>query len=180
MEQKSVLKYNILGCIVISIIGTFLHFSYGIFGNNIIFAPFSAINESVWEHVKIAIMPMFFWTIFEFCELMYRPKNLWTSLFIKIITIMTIIIVAYYCYTEILGMSVLVIDLFIFYIAIFTSQLLGYKVANSGVVSNSKEEVYKYIVIFIFLLFILFTFLPPKLDIFKDQIKETYGVFEFK
>ena len=42
------------------------------------------------------------------------------------------------------------------------------------------EEVTKYSVLFIFLLFIFFTFLPPKAEIFKDEITQTYGVFELE
>lgn len=180
LENKKLLKYSIIGFFVISIIGTFLHFTYDMFGRNIIFAPFSSVNESVWEHVKIAVMPMFLWTIFEFCEIMYRPKNLWTSLLVKILTAMLIIILSYYTYTYIIGRHVLGADIAIFYIAIFISQLLGYKVAICRDVDKNVEEIYKYIVIFIFIIFVLFTFIPPRFDLFKDETTETYGVFEFK
>ena len=52
----------IVGFFVISAIGTLLHFAYNFCGENIFIAPFSAVNESVWEHLKIAVMPMFIWT----------------------------------------------------------------------------------------------------------------------
>ncbi|MDO4282939.1 MAG: DUF6512 family protein [Clostridia bacterium] len=180
MEKKNILKYSIIGFFVISIIGTLLHFTYDFFGRNILIAPFSSVNESVWEHVKIAVMPVFLWTILEFCEMMYRPRNLWTSLLVKILTIMLIIITAYYTYTYIIGKHVLWVDISIFYIAILVSQLLGYKVATSGDVDKNREEIYQYITIFLFILFILFTFLPPRFELFKDETTDTYGVFELK
>ena len=43
-----------------------------------------------------------------------------------------------------------------------------------------QEEIAKYLVIVIFLMFVVFTFIPPKIGIFKDEVTSTYGVFEFK
>lgn len=180
MEKKVIFKYSIIGFFVISIVGTLLHFTFDFFGGNLLLAPFSSVNESVWEHIKIAVMPVFFWTIFEFCEILYRPRNLWTSLLVKIITIMFVIISSYYLYTYIIGTHILAVDIAIFYIAIFLSQVLGYKVATSGEIDKNREEIYKYITIFIFLIFILFTFIPPRFELFKDKTTDTYGVFELK
>ena len=42
------------------------------------------------------------------------------------------------------------------------------------------EEISKYLVIAIFIMFVVFTFFPPRIDIFKDEVTSTYGVFEFK
>ena len=39
----------IAGFFVISAIGTLLHFAYNFCGENIFIAPFSAVNESVWD-----------------------------------------------------------------------------------------------------------------------------------
>lgn len=180
MEKKSILKYSIIGFFVISIVGTLLHFTFDFFGGNLALAPFSSVNESVWEHVKIAVMPVFFWTIFEFCEIMYRPRNLWTSLLTKILTIMFIIIATYYLYTYIIGTHILAVDIAIFYLAIFVAQMLGYRVAIAKDVDKNREEIYKYITIFLFLIFVLFTFIPPHFELFKDKTTDTYGVFELK
>ena len=143
-------------------------------------APFSAVNESVWEHLKIAVLPIMLWTFIEFITLKFRRDNLWTSLFVKIITAMLSITFLYYLYSFIFKPHNLVINLIIFYFSILISQILGYKVITGRRVNIKLEERSKYIVIFIFLLFIIFTFIPPKLNIFKDEVTSTYGVFEFK
>ena len=105
---------------------------------------------------------------------------MWTSLFVKIITAMLSITFLYYLYSFIFKPHNLVINLIIFYFSILISQILGYKVITGRRVNIKLEERSKYIVIFIFLLFIIFTFIPPKLNIFKDEVTSTYGVFEFK
>lgn len=49
-----------IGFIVISIVGTLLHFLYEMSGHNKIVAIFAAVNESTWEHIKIALTPTFY------------------------------------------------------------------------------------------------------------------------
>lgn len=179
-EIKKVKKLAIIGFFFISILGTLLHFVYEASNYNLVIGCFSAVNESVWEHLKIAVLPMILWTYIEFIVLKYRQDNLWTSLINKIIILCLIVSIIFYLYTAILGKSVLVIDIMLFYLSILVSQLVGYKKIKSKKVSVRTEEVNKYLVILIVITFILFTFCPPKLDIFKDEITSTYGAFELK
>ena len=177
-ELKLVKKLSILGFFVISILGTLLHFSFEFFNNNLFVATFSAVNESIWEHIKIAVMPTFLWTIIELIILKYRQDNLWSSLLIKIVTIIITIILGFYCYTAIVGHHILWIDILLFYISILLGQFFSYKEIKSKKVKILYEEISKYLVLIIFLMFVLFTFLPPKLEIFKDEVTSTYGVFK--
>lgn len=184
IEKEDDLKLQkrmyVIGFFVISILGTLLHFAYDFSGNNLFVAAFSAVNESVWEHLKIAVMPMFLWTFIEFITLKFRRENLWCSLLVKIITLVVTIPLLYYAYTYIVGNNVLLIDILIFYFAIFLAQILGYKEINSKNVNIKYEEFSKYLVIIIFIMFVLFTFLPPRIMLFKDEVKSTYGVFDIK
>ena len=177
--RKQKLLYFI-GFFSISIIGTLLHFLFDFSGKSLFIAPFSAINESVWEHLKIAVIPIMFWTILEFTLLKFRRDNLWTSLLVKVVTVMLSIILLYCISIAVLGGHNLWVSISIFYFSILLSQILGYKVVTGKRVSIKFEEISKYIVIFIFLLFVIFTFIPPKFNIFKDEVTSTYGVFEFK
>lgn len=183
-EKKNELKkfkmLSVVGFFVISIIGTILHFTYELSGGNLIVATFSAVNESVWEHLKIAVMPVFIWTIIELFVLKYRPDNLWTALLTKILTNMFLIIILFYTSVAIIGTHTSIVSIAIFYISIAISQVIGVKLMYMKKVNVNIEEVAKYIVLIIFLLFILFTFLPPKANIFKDEVTQTYGVFKLE
>ena len=128
-ERKQKILY-IIGFFVISIIGTLLHFLFKFSGKSMFLAPFSAVNESVWEHLKIAVLPIMLWTFIEFITLKFRRDNLWTSLFVKIITAMLSITFLYYLYSFIFKTHSLVINLIIFYFSILISQILGYKVVT--------------------------------------------------
>lgn len=179
-DEKLQKKMYIIGFFVISILGTLLHFAYELSQENIIVAIFGAVNESVWEHLKIGIMPMFLWTFIEFITLKFRRPNLWSSLLVKIFTTMAVITISYYIYTSILKTHILWLDISIFYIAILLAQILGYKEIRSKNVNIKYEEISKYLVIIIFIMFVVFTFIPPKIELFKDEVTSTYGVFELE
>lgn len=170
----------IIGFFAISLIGTLLHFAYEFFENCIIIAPFSAVNESIWEHLKIAVMPMFLWTFIEFITLKFRRENLWSSLLVKLVTVISFITVSYYTYTCLLGTHILWVDILIFFVAILIAQVLGYKEITSKKINIKYEEISKYLVIAIFLMFVIFTFIPPRINLFKDEVTSTYGVFEYR
>lgn len=179
-ELELVKKLAIIGFFVIVILGTLLHFSFDFFNNNLFIAPFSAVNESVWEHLKIAVMPTFVWTIIELIVLKYRQDNLWSSLLLKIVTIMVIITLGYYIYTFILGSHVLLFDILLFCIAILFGQVVAYREIKARKINVNYEEIAKYLVLIIFLMFVFFTFAPPRLDLFKDEVTSTYGVFKLE
>lgn len=179
-EIRKFKMLSVVGFFVISIIGTILHFTFDLSNGNFIVATFSAVNESVWEHLKIAVMPIFIWTIIELFILKYRPDNLWTSLLAKIVTNMVLIVILFYISLLITKTHSVIISILIFYFSIFIGQVIGAIVINGRKVKVTIEEVSKYAVIFLFLLFVFFTFLPPKADIFKDEVTQTYGVFKLK
>ena len=55
----------LIGFIFISIVGTLLHFTYELSNHNKYVALFSAVNESTWEHIKIALTPYFVWSLVD-------------------------------------------------------------------------------------------------------------------
>jgi len=48
----------IISAIVISLVGTLAHFLYDITNHNKFIGLFTAVNESTWEHIKIALTPI--------------------------------------------------------------------------------------------------------------------------
>ncbi len=51
--------------LVITILGSVLHFTYEWTGQNKFVAYFAAVNESTWEHIKLALSSIFFCTLFD-------------------------------------------------------------------------------------------------------------------
>lgn len=72
MDKNKIRNYQIFSVIFTFILGTLLHFTYKLSGENVIVASFSAINESVWEHLKLLYFPMLLTLIIRLFS--YRKK----------------------------------------------------------------------------------------------------------
>lgn len=169
-------KEFFIDIIATSIIGTLLHFLFEFSGGNFLVAIFSAVNESVWEHIKIAVIPTYVVAIFKLAIIEERKCNLWISLFFKVITLIILIPLLFYGYQMILKTESVVIDIAIFYISIVVSEFIEYLVQKNRNISAKLEDIFKYLNLFLIGIFVLFTFLPPKLDIFKDKTINKYGI----
>lgn len=55
----------ILSIIVISVVGTIAHFVYELSHHNKIVGLFGAVNESTWEHIKIALTATILWSLVD-------------------------------------------------------------------------------------------------------------------
>lgn len=165
----------IIGIIFISVVGTVLHFTYEWSNHNKTIALFSAVNESTWEHIKIAITAYFLWMIVD-GFIFGKMVNYFPAKLVGLVTIILLIPLLFYGYKIITKRSVLIIDISIFYIAITAAQMLSY------LVLNMKDVQHIIIYISIVLLFILFgfyvlaTLMPPENFIFKDPITKKYGI----
>lgn len=164
----------IISIIVISLIGTLGHFLYDLSNHNKIVGIFAAVNESTWEHIKIALTPTFLWSILDGC-VYGSNSNYFFAKFICLISIMIIIPVIFYLYKFIFKNTLLFVDVLIFYISIIISQLLFRYILGL----NPLEFFFNYIgcvgVFIIFGAYLLLTLLPPKNFIFKDPISKKYG-----
>ena len=65
IEKKKVFYIQLGVAIGSIVIGTLLHFLYQWTGENCVIAAFSAVNESVWEHLKMLFFPMLLFGIGE-------------------------------------------------------------------------------------------------------------------
>ena len=175
-ELKFFSKESLVDIIVTSIIGTVLHFTFEFSGKNLLVALFSAVNESVWEHIKIAVWAIYIVALVKMAIKEEREYNLWSSLFFKVLTVIILIPALYYLYKAIFIVENLIVDMAIFYISIILSRLVEVIVQNKFRISAKVEDVYKYLNLATILLFVIFTFIPPKLDIFKDKKNNTFGI----
>lgn len=149
--------------------GSLLHFTYALSGQNAFVGIFSAVNESVWEHSKLFILPLFLVGLIELRLVKDVAKVLWTKL-IEFMFMSLFITAFFYTYTGALGVSeVLVVDIASFVIAVVVGQYISFKMLSS----KNKAPVDKYIsaalLTLIFAAFSYFTFNPPAYPIFESH-----------
>ncbi|WP_432664454.1 DUF6512 family protein [Wukongibacter baidiensis] len=175
--NENIKKWYIVGSVFIILLGTLLHFTYECSGNNTLVGIFSAVNESTWEHLKLLFWPAFIFSIIEYIFIGKDYNNYITAKAISFYVGIFLIISLFYTYTGVLGDNCLVMDVSIFIISVIISQYIGYKIttANSDV-SRGVNTISFIAIVLLVLSFVIFTFSPPRIPLFKDPITGGYGI----
>ena len=168
MDKKKLKEFQISSAIFTLILGTLLHFTYGWSGNNRLIGAFSAINESVWEHLKLLFFPMLITAIIGYFYIGKDVKNYLCAKTLGILAGMAFIVTFYYTYSGILGNNVAIIDIFSFIIGTVLVEYATYRLINSKIKCNRLLAI-RVLVVFA-VLFIVFTYNTPNLGIFEDPI----------
>jgi hypothetical protein len=167
-KRKSVFIYELIGMVFIILLGSVLHFTFEWSGNQPIVGVFSAVNESVWEHLKLAFWPALLFMLVEYVLLKKTANNFAFAKTIGVYLMVIIIPVAFYSYTAITGKSIFVIDISTFVVAVIIGQLSSYKLLIYKKLSENLNRVSLIALVLLGLVFMLFTFYPPQLPIFRD------------
>jgi hypothetical protein len=174
--KRSVLKWELVGIAVISIVGSVLHFVFEWSGGWEPVGVIAAVNESVWEHFKIAFWPALFYAIFEYPFLRRSTSNFMVAKAIGIYVMPVAIAVIFYSYTAILGEEILIVDILIFFVAVALGQLASYKILTVRQWPRWTGRLGLVMVIALAVAFGVFTFYPPHLPIFRDAVSGGYGI----
>jgi len=157
-------------------IGAVLHFVFAWSGNSPLVAPFAAVNESVWEHLKLAFWPALVWTLLERAPLKTRVNNFWLARALGTLLMPVLIVALFYFYVFLLGEHVLFLDITIFVLAVFAGQYVSYRLFTGDERSPLANLVAPAIIVALAVLFVVFTFFPPEATIFRDGPTGTYGI----
>lgn len=174
MNNRLIFKFQILSSIFIAILGTLLHFTYNCSNGNLLVGIFSAINESTWEHLKLLFFPMLITIIIGYFYIGKNISNFLCAKTISIITSISFTIIFFYTYTGILGNNFAILNIASFFISIILGESIAYKLMISNYTCNKKIALI--ILSILLILFIIFTFIPPEIGLFKDPISNGYGI----
>ncbi|SFB21926.1 DUF6512 family protein [Clostridium frigidicarnis] len=167
-NNKTLKIWFFIGILFIFTMGSLLHFTYTLSGNNKIVALFSATNESVWEHLKLALFGTIFFSFIEYWMILGNVRNYFFGRLIGILSMMFFITIMFYTYTGILGHSILPIDISLFLIGAIINQFVSYKLMMNENLKNYNLYSFWGLLGLIFLFFI-FTFYPPNLPLFMPS-----------
>jgi hypothetical protein len=161
----------------LGLLGSLLHFLFDWTKHNKFVAFFSAVNESYWEHIKIAIWPVLLLQIVLFSLGGYQFPSYVPASTIALYSIPVTMVGLVFLYKSVTKRNILWLDISIFFVCIAIAQsifvqVLGQLSATSGTVVMSSLFLLGLIVAFL-----LFTFRPPREpDVFLDPIKKDYGL----
>lgn len=174
--MNKILQWEVIGIIFVIILGTLFHFVFEWLYSWPPIGAITAVNESVWEHLKLPYWPLIIFSLIEYNYLKEDIKNfIIGKAVVALISIGTILII-FYSYTAILGVEILIIDIMSFFIGVIIGQLVSYKIITLKKLQKWINIVSWTIIIGLGLTLILFTYLPPHLPIFQDSETGLYGI----
>ena len=107
-------------------IGSLLHFAWDWSGRNSVVAIFAAMNESTWEHLKMAFWPALLLSPLQ--RWMYGAMpGLLAATAVRTLLPPALIVVLFHGYTALAGTNHLVLDIAIFVVAVFAGELVGHR-----------------------------------------------------
>ena len=173
--KKSLVFWQILGLIFTGVAGVVLHFLFDWSGQSIAVAPFSAVNESIWEHMKLLFFPMLIFAIIENMYIGVDYKNFWCVKLRGIVLGISLIPILYYTINGIFGPTPDFVNIAIFYIASAISYIVETRLMKNDAINCKAPQKAIGVLVLIAAVFVVFTFIPPQIPLFEDPITNTYG-----
>lgn len=177
-DRKSLLAWEITGFFFIVFVGSALHFVFEWSGRLSIVALFAAVNESTWEHLKLAFFPAVLFTIVEYPFIRNKVRNFSVAKTLSLYIMPVLIIAFFYLYLAILGRDSLFWDIFIFVLAIGIGQVISYRILVREKMPKSVRTLFKILFFVILIAFLLLTYFPPHNFLFRDPISGGYGIIK--
>ena len=173
--SKSIPSWQMSGFIFTSILGTFLHFLFDLSGGSPVAALVSAVNESIWEHMKLLYYPMLIFALIEYRAWGRKIPAFWCIKLTGISLGLLLIPVLYYTYTGILGISADWFNIAIFFLAAALSCVLETRLFRAEGKCRLPAGASLLLLAGIGILFTVLTFLPPRIPFFRDPLTGAYG-----
>ena len=165
-----------LGFGVVTLLGTILHFLYDWTGECPWIAPFSGVNESTWEHMKLLFFPLFVFALIEYRFAGENQRDFWCIKLSGTLLGLFLIPALYYGYTGAFGLSLDWLNIAIFFISAAIAYLYKTKLFNENqLICKTQKRALSTLVV-IGMLFVIFTFLTPQIGIFRDPLTGNYGI----
>lgn len=157
--------------------GVLLHFTFDWSGSLPLVGLFSPVNESIWEHKKLIFFPFSIGVFIQYKQSGHRvsiPGSAAIALLIGLCSISLL----YYTYTGALGVRADWFNIAIFVISVILTCVTYYRLMGKTFPSRIPLYISFGIFFLLMLLFIVFTFFPPKIPLFADPQTGTFGYFE--
>lgn len=178
-SKKIIFHWELAGIFLIFMCGSFLHFMFELSGRWPPVALIAAVNESVWEHLKLAFWPALIYAVVEFFSLKGLTKNFWTAKAYGILAMPLIIASIFYGYTALLGHHLLWIDIGLFALSVSLGQMISFLLMIQRPLRSRVKRIGATLLLIMILAFSLFSFFPPKVPLFQDSRSGQYGFLKY-
>ncbi len=155
--------------------GTLLHYIYDWTGKSILVAPFSGVNESTFEHMKLLFWPMFLFALVE-RRFFSGEESFWCVKLVGMLTGLLLIPVFFYSYNGAIGQSPDWLNITFFFIAAAVAFFVETRLLKKYRPPCLNPRFCFSVLCVMGLLFSVLTFWPPKIPLFRDPLTGQYGI----
>lgn len=173
--KRSVGLWQLWGFAATALGGTLLHFLYDWSKRAAWIAPFSGVNESTWEHMKLLFWPMLLYAAVQ-SRFFSDRGDFWCIKLRGILLGLAIIPVIFYTYNGTIGTSPDWINIAIFFVAAAIVYLYEARQLCKEPSACKHPKLAIALLCVIALMFAMFTFVAPQLALFRDPLTGTYGI----
>ena len=173
--KRSSFLWQAAGFALTTLGGTLLHFLYDWTNGSVLIAPFSGVNESTWEHMKLLFWPMLLFALIQ-RRFFKDYENYWCVKLAGILLGLVLIPVLFYTYNGAFGKSPDWVNIVIFYVSAAAVFLLEWWLFKKDRMRCKRPWLAFAAICLIGVLFVAFTFAPPQIPLFQDTITGTYGL----
>ena len=167
-------KRWLLPVVAAVLLGSALHFVFALLWKFPAAGVFAAVNESVWEHMKLCFWPVSVIGALACMRLGYIVREWAVPLAVSVTAAVLLIPFVFYFLLYGLGFESLVTDILLFIAAVFS----GFYILNSLMRRNAFYPAWPGLLALGVwaVCFVLFTFVPPHLPLFMDMQGGFYGI----
>lgn len=176
-QKRKIFKLELVGFIFIVLAGSLLHFVFEWSGNNPVVAIFAAVNESTWEHLKLAFFPALLYAAFEY-PFLKKDVNFFFAKVISFYVMPIAIILLFYGYLAVFKEDSLFWDILTFILAVAIGQLVSFIVLTKGRLNTHNRLLSLILFLLILIPFMLLTYFPIRNFLFKDPITGGFGILK--
>ncbi len=167
---------GLLVCYAVTVLGgTLLHFLFDLTGGAVWTAPFSGVNESTWEHMKLLFWPMLLIAVVQRL-FMGVGESFWCIKRNAVLIGLGLIPVLFYTWNGVIGKSPDWVNITIFFVSAAAAYFYEGMAYKRGGVPCMSDRWAILTLCAIGVMFVWFTFSPPTLGIFRDPVSGGYGI----
>jgi hypothetical protein len=176
MKESQVRAWEVLGAVFITVAGSMLHFAFEWSGFWKPMALIAAVNESTWEHLKIAFWPALLWGLLEWIVWGRSKPNFLSAKAAGLLATPLLIVAVFYGYKAILGHHSLPLDILIFVLAVVVGQWLSHRVESRAPFSSAVRGAAPLVLLVLVVAFSLLSYRAPRNFLFEDPNYHQYGI----
>jgi len=176
--MKTLIKrWEIIGIIFIAAFGASLHFVFEWTDYWRPAALIAAVNESTWEHFKIAFWPSMIWAAIEYLFIRKKVNNFAVAKAAGFLAMPLLTAVLFYGYNAITGHHYLILDVIIFIISAITGQIISMRLMQRDTIEVAwLRKLAVGILIAMTLAFSTLSYYPMKNFIFTHPENGEFGI----